>query len=256
MFTKEKIIVTIIIDPGHGGADPGAVGNGMRESDIVLETSLTLRTLLAAYENVNIIMTRERDTGLTLAQRVDIANRSSGALFISVHVNAGGGHGVETFFANTKPGDRVLAQHLTDNIAIGMSLRNRGARSDIISGAGSLTVLRNTRMSAVLIELAFIDAPFGHNDIAALRNNRRQFAEVIANSIARFYNLKKGGQNMTTCNCTPQPQRDINALAPWAQEAWQWAVLNNITDGTRPNDFITRQEVIALLHRFDNYLKK
>jgi len=238
----------IVLDPGHGGNDPGAVGNGLRESDITLETSLLLQNELKKYENVKTILTRESNISLALAQRTDTANRVGADLFVSIHVNAGGGNGTETFFANTKQNDRILAQHITDDIATGMPLRNRGARPDTISAVGSLAVLRNTKMPAVLVELAFIDAPLGHNDVNTLRLLRKRFAEIIANSIASFYKLKESGEDMES-NCNPERDKDL--LAPWAKEPWEWATANALTDGTRPNDFITRQEVVTLLYRYE-----
>ncbi|MFZ5798171.1 MAG: N-acetylmuramoyl-L-alanine amidase family protein [Desulfobulbaceae bacterium] len=80
---------TIVIDPGHGGIDPGAVGvMGTKEKDVVLDIARRLRDRLLASGRYNVILTREDDSSMTLAERVDKVNASHADLFISLHVNA------------------------------------------------------------------------------------------------------------------------------------------------------------------------
>ena len=80
---------TIVIDPGHGGRDPGAVGSlGTYEKEIVLDIGLRLRTLLAESGRYEIFMTRDSDVFISLADRVKFANDKQADLFISIHVNA------------------------------------------------------------------------------------------------------------------------------------------------------------------------
>ncbi|MDR1732125.1 MAG: N-acetylmuramoyl-L-alanine amidase [Synergistaceae bacterium] len=82
---KEKMLV--VLDPGHGGKDPGAVGNGFREKDITLNIGLQMEKALKA-KGFNVIMTRNTDVYLTLQERTDIANQSNADMFVSIHVNA------------------------------------------------------------------------------------------------------------------------------------------------------------------------
>ena len=82
-------VKTIVIDPGHGGADPGAIGaQGTMEKDIALDIALRLRDRLRNFGHYKILMTRDSDTTLRLNQRVEFANENQADLFVSIHVNA------------------------------------------------------------------------------------------------------------------------------------------------------------------------
>jgi N-acetylmuramoyl-L-alanine amidase len=82
-------VQTIVIDPGHGGRDPGAVGIlGTQEKDIVLDVALRLRDKLMQSGRYNVVLTREGDATMSLAERVEFANAGRTDLFISLHVNA------------------------------------------------------------------------------------------------------------------------------------------------------------------------
>jgi N-acetylmuramoyl-L-alanine amidase len=84
----EKIDV-IVIDPGHGGSDYGAIGpRGTREKDVVLRIAKELAKLIRKDKQFKVVMTRDRDKTVTLQQRADIANRAGADLFISIHANA------------------------------------------------------------------------------------------------------------------------------------------------------------------------
>lgn len=105
-------VKTIVIDPGHGGKDPGAIGTGRynaTEADIVLDVGLKLRDYINKYfPDVKVIMTRETDVFLKLIERTKIANEADADLFISIHCNTIGSthaHGSETF---------VLGMHKTE----------------------------------------------------------------------------------------------------------------------------------------------
>ncbi|MBQ7544609.1 MAG: N-acetylmuramoyl-L-alanine amidase [Synergistaceae bacterium] len=78
---------TVVIDPGHGGKDPGASANGVMEKNVNLAVGLELNRVLGA-RGYNVVMTRNTDVYLTLQERTDIANRVNADLFVSVHVNA------------------------------------------------------------------------------------------------------------------------------------------------------------------------
>jgi len=80
-------VKTIVIDPGHGGKDPGAVGDEIYEKDIALEVAKRLRDRLLEYENYRVLMTRETDVTMSLNNRVNYANENGADLFISIHVN-------------------------------------------------------------------------------------------------------------------------------------------------------------------------
>jgi N-acetylmuramoyl-L-alanine amidase len=103
-------IQRVVLDPGHGGEDPGAIGKkGQKEKDVVLAVATELRTLLAA-KGLEVIMTRESDIFIPLENRPVIANQQKADLFISIHANANRNRkrrGVQTFYLNFSPDPQV-----------------------------------------------------------------------------------------------------------------------------------------------------
>jgi N-acetylmuramoyl-L-alanine amidase len=104
---------TIVIDPGHGGKDPGAIGHqGTHEADITLEIAKRLRDRLQVYDNYNVLLTRETDEFLSLSERVRFANDNHADIFISVHINYYPGdqlNFVETYYFGPNS-DRKVAE--------------------------------------------------------------------------------------------------------------------------------------------------
>ena len=96
-FKNQNNLFTVVIDPGHGGKDPGAVSNGYYEKIIALKTSLKLGKELEK-NGINVIYTRESDEFVNLFERANIANRSDAQLFLSIHCNA---HSSQAFGAET-----------------------------------------------------------------------------------------------------------------------------------------------------------
>jgi N-acetylmuramoyl-L-alanine amidase len=104
--TKEIVpaVTTIVLDPGHGGHDPGAVGpSGLYEKDVVLDIALKLKKILSKNNNFKILLTREKDVFIPLVERTAFANSKNADLFISIHVNASTkktARGIETYLLN------------------------------------------------------------------------------------------------------------------------------------------------------------
>lgn len=146
----------IMFDPGHGGKDPGACANGLRESDVVLKVAKYCREYIeSTYEDVQVFMTRENDTFVGLSERAALANRLKVDYFCSIHINAGGGIGYEDYIYNgtwaTK--NRTIAiQNTIHNelIKTGLFVDRKTKQSD-------LAVLRETNMDSILTENGFID---------------------------------------------------------------------------------------------------
>lgn len=98
---RKLMLDTIVIDAGHGGKDPGAVANGLREKDVALSVALKVGKYIEEKLGVNVIYTRKDDRFIDLMERGRIANEAGGKLFISIHANAvndGRARGTETFF--------------------------------------------------------------------------------------------------------------------------------------------------------------
>lgn len=115
-FNQKK---TIVIDPGHGGKDPGAISSGgLMEKDVVLKIGRLLAQKLTSLPNVKVVMTRTKDRFLSLERRTAIANDHGASMFVSIHLNA---HedpslsGVETYFLNVTNDPRSLAVAAKEN---------------------------------------------------------------------------------------------------------------------------------------------
>lgn len=229
--------VKIFIDAGHGGHDPGSVGNGLREKDITLSLAkLTHDILVSEYENVTVKLSREKDIFLDLAQRANLANQWGADYFVSIHVNAGGGTGFESFIHTSKSAGSVKAQNDVHDAIVNAikPITDRGKKS------ANFAVLRQTKMPAILTEVLFIDRA---EDAAKLKDSAflRKVAEGHALGIAKAFNLRKKGDTKV----------DVNKVSSWAADAWKWAKGNRITDGTRPGEPITREQVVTMLYRYD-----
>src|SRR5699024_4021819 len=128
MIKMSKIIV---IDAGHGGQDPGAVANGLREKDLTLYISKRIKKYLDDnYSGHKVLLTRTTDKYLSLTERANIANRNNVDLFVSVHINAGGGTGFESFIYNGKVSDatKKLQNTMHDAIMKQIDVVDRGKK--------------------------------------------------------------------------------------------------------------------------------
>lgn len=115
----------IVLDPGHGGHDPGVKGNGLSESELVLDVSLRLKALLEKTPGVEVVMTRDSDVFIPLEQRTAIANREGADLFLSIHANASRNlkaRGVETYFLNFAANPEAEAVAARENSASGQTM--------------------------------------------------------------------------------------------------------------------------------------
>ena len=109
----------IVLDPGHGGHDPGAVGrNNLYEKDVVLDIALKLRDILSGNQNYEIFLTRDKDVFIPLEERTAIANSKNADLFVSIHVNASprsSAKGVETYMLNWTTDEEAMKVAAREN---------------------------------------------------------------------------------------------------------------------------------------------
>ncbi len=191
-------VAKVVIDPGHGGKDPGCIGrSGLKEKDITLDIGLRLKKLLEKKLRLQVVMTRDRDVFVPLDERTAIANREKADLFISIHVNAAKSHsvrGVETWFLDLAASERAkkiaarensssskpmsdlqsilndlllsnktqessrLAETLQEFLTQDLKERYKGIRNLGVKGA-PFVVLVGARMPSVLSEVSFISNP-------------------------------------------------------------------------------------------------
>ena len=179
----------VVIDPGHGGPDPGAIGiGGIRETDVVLDVSKKVKDLLAE-KGIKVRLTRNKEIDLDLPPRVSFANRTDADIFVSIHANASRGkrrdiNGLETFYYSGWRG-RLLAKKIQKQIIrVSPGSPDRGVRQ------GRYFVIRNTRMPAVLVEIGFLT---GKLDARRLEKSihRKRIAYAIAKGIIEY--LSKAG---------------------------------------------------------------
>lgn len=146
----------IYIDPGHGGTDPGAVGNGLQEKALTLNIALQVRNILQANWSVDVRMSRTTDITRSLTYRTDDANAWGANLFVSVHINAGGGNGFESYRYPTSDTATVNLHNAVHSKVIA-GMRSVAAVTDRGKKTANFHVLRETNMPAVLTENLFID---------------------------------------------------------------------------------------------------
>lgn len=179
-------MVKIYIDPGHGGIDPGAVANGLQEKNITLQISKELQKILVnEYENVSVKLSRNNDETVSLQKRTDAANRWGADLYVSIHINAGGGTGFESFiYPRVSQRTRTYQKLLHNEILQQVDFTNRGEKQ------ANFHVLRATKMPAILTENGFIDTKL---DVERLKNPRfiKKLARGHANGIAKALNLSE-----------------------------------------------------------------
>lgn len=120
-------VARVVIDPGHGGHDPGAKVRGLTEADLTLDIALRLEKLLAKQPGVEVVLTRRTDSYVPLEERTAIANRAEADLFLSIHANASdaaSARGIETYFLNFAPNSDAEAVAARENATSGKTMRN------------------------------------------------------------------------------------------------------------------------------------
>jgi N-acetylmuramoyl-L-alanine amidase len=180
---KDRIIV---VDAGHGGHDPGAIGAGTNEKTIVLSVAQKLKENLESA-GAKVILTRKDDTFKSLEERVEIAKNNYAELFVSIHVNSATSNqasGTENYYnTTTNPNgyeSYLLAKEIQSQIVKNAGMNDRGVKDR------KFYVIRYNNVPSVLVELGFIS---NKNDASKLKSNEFQeiFAQSIYNGIVEYY---------------------------------------------------------------------
>lgn len=177
----------LVLDPGHGGTDPGAQSNGLIEKDLALNLGLRVRDWLRNGYVVDVRMTRETDVFVSLSDRANFANQLNADYFVSLHHNAAGGEGFESYvYPGTRSGKAGQMQDLVHAEVMAylgsFGVRDRGKKE------ANFAVLRETRMPAILLENLFVDNAM---DAQLLKDPEvmKQLARAIARGIAKAMGL-------------------------------------------------------------------
>ena len=219
-------VQTVIVDPGHGGHDTGAIGRmGLKEKEVNLDIARRLKNELES-QGLRVIMTRKDDYFITLYHRTYIANRSDADFFVSIHCNASRNRDVDGFEIYHIPtsgesedgADQVEANpgtpyydssaELAGNIVSAMGthlpLPNRGVKS------ARFYVLKGVRMPAVLVEVGYISNP---EEEASLddKSYRQEIAEAVAEGIWTYkQTIESGREGIAEEHAAEEsPDRDL-----------------------------------------------
>ncbi|MFR5049381.1 MAG: N-acetylmuramoyl-L-alanine amidase [Faecalispora sporosphaeroides] len=170
----------IWIDAGHGGAQPGACALDRKEKDLTLQIATLLGAELTRC-GITVAQTRTTDVDIPLDTRGPQANKWGADYFVSVHLNAGGGRGVETWCSIAGGKSKALAECIQAEL-VGLGYVDRGVKARKgDDGRDYLAVIRQTNMPAVLAEVGFIDS---QEDMA--RFDAAKAAQAIAQGICRL----------------------------------------------------------------------
>ncbi|MEH2290215.1 N-acetylmuramoyl-L-alanine amidase [Nostoc sp.] len=174
--------VVVIIDPGHGGKDSGALGiGGAREKDVILPIGKRLGEILQQH-GVQVILTRDSDYFVTLPGRVQLAERANADVFVSIHANSAGAsrpdvNGLEVYYYDSGLDlARIVRSSILQSIS---TLKDRGVRR------ARFYVLRKSSMPSILVETGYMT---GRQDMARLRTSayQNQMAEAIARGVLQY----------------------------------------------------------------------
>lgn len=204
--------LVVVLDPGHGGSDPGACKYGLREADLTLKIAQYCKSKLEEYSHVEVYMTRTADTDNNLANRVAYAKKFNPDVFVSIHINAVGGQhgGAEVYYPNGNyiPGIGTEGKELAEVIQqklVALGLYNRGIKirntedgSQYPDGSPSdyLGVIKRSKEAgfpAVLIEHAFIDNYGDVYNFLSREDKVKEMGYADATAIAEYYGLSKNG---------------------------------------------------------------
>ena len=166
----------VVLDPGHGGIDPGSHAFGLVEKELTLDLSLRLEKILAE-EGIETELTRRSDRYLGLEERAEIANAEPDTLFVSLHFNAHTDRsisGTETFYWPGSSEGRELASYVQGELGRRLVTRNRGFKPE------RLKVLEHTECPAILIECGFIS-----NRWESQRCGAEWFRQIVAEEVAQ-----------------------------------------------------------------------
>ncbi len=162
-------IKRIVLDPGHGGKDPGAIGHGLKEKDIVLDLAKRLQPVLADNLGCEVILTRETDTFISLEERTAIANTKGADLFISLHVNAHPSskvRGIETYYLNLSTNAEAMRVAAMENAT---STHQMSDLQDILSDIMKNSKIKESSRLATQVQQAIMEG-LNTNQFGKIKN--------------------------------------------------------------------------------------
>lgn len=253
---RDKNLV-IVLDPGHGGSDGGASGNGANEKDLTLKITKYCREELEKYSGVTIYMTRETDKAVDLSERVDYAKQMGANVFISFHLNSTGlgtAKGAEVYYPNSNYRPNVgsqgaaLAQQIQNELVAlgivnrGIKIRNSASNSTYPDGSlqDYYAVIQRSKRAGfpgLIIEHAFIDNTDDFNRYLSSDAKLKALGLADAQGIANYFGLGKGEWKSDDNGWKFQYTNGTNPKSTWEFIAGFWYYFD--ADGYRMTGFQT-----------------
>ncbi|NLG84988.1 MAG: AMIN domain-containing protein [Firmicutes bacterium] len=211
IFTPPLAGKTIVLDPGHGGIETGAIGRvlGLREKEVNLDIAFRLKALLEEAGAV-VQLTRVDDTYVPLLARAFFANRLPADIFLSIHANAHNDpniNGVEVYYYPGREEAGRLAGLILEEMAGTLGLFPRGAKTS------DFAVLRDSQLVAVLVEVAFLSHP-KEEEALATEDFRARAASAIARAMIRFARGERAKEETPPTGETAPEEREDQAPSP------------------------------------------
>ncbi|CEN23992.1 N-acetylmuramoyl-L-alanine amidase family protein [Paraclostridium sordellii] len=200
----------LVIDLGHGGSDPGAVGqNKTHEANIVLAIGKELNELLKGYD-IEVKFTRLSDKYLSLYERARFANVFNADYFLSIHINSAKDksvRGVEVWqYSDGNENINKFSKSLCNDISKIFNIRNRGLKF-----SKELSILKNTKMPAALIEVDFISNVQAEKDLR-VNENIKAVAFAIKNNLLKLFGLEANESEILYRVCIGAYREKNNAI--------------------------------------------
>ena len=180
--TSNENLHKVLIDISHGGKDPGAVNQSVKEKDLVFEYSITLKEELIKA-NIDVLLSRSDDEYVTLAQRIDTANDEKVDLVLSLHFNTSAEpetNGFESYYKSDS--EKSL---LIDSL-IHTKISSYNLVSDNGSNIGNYTILKKTRAPSVLLELGYLS---NQAELKLLKKyeTKHEYAKMLSEAIVEYF---------------------------------------------------------------------
>ena len=238
----------VVIDPGHGGFDPGAVGkNGVKEKDVALAIALYLKDMLSPI--VNVFLTRNKDCALgenvssDLTARANYSNGIKADCFVSIHCNSSTNNaakGAETYYIEGSVNGNRLANLIQKRLITDVKLQNRGIKTS------NFAVLRQTDMPACLVEIAFLSNKEEEQLLSDI-SFQKKAALSIAKGIAKYLGIP-WQNNMKEESKIPEQ---------WKLDIIEKSMKDGlITEKHNPDDLAHKWFVLATIGNMFNILRE
>lgn len=185
----------VFIGVGHGGSDPGAVADSVREKDLNLSIAIACRDVLVRH-GVDVRMSRTKDENDPLGEEIGECNAYGPDLAVDIHNNAGGGDGAEVFYHYGGGKSKTLAENvLAEIVKVGQNSRGAKTRKNA-AGKDYYGFIRETSCPAVIVECAFVDNATDRH-ILATEDKRRAMGGAIAKGILKSVGVAYQGERGT-----------------------------------------------------------